>query len=606
MEDLRINLESTSIYNCDHVVETGILNALYRAINASSSNITLICREEISPDFIRSILNLSKVKSIILPKKIDSVINEGANWVGYYRDDGFTIIPPKKIEREIIYIGPSSGFGVRAALLVIMRGGRKITFCINPFSSLKRNLISVLFSRAASSAIFRLNQMLQTRAIDYKYANFLYKIQIRFIEKKISISLDRLFTYISSQIHLYKKTGGIIFVGAGLGPGGAERQLVNTLFGLKLQGVGGLHFLHYWPMKAPNNFYLQKLVDNKIPYSQVRMAPLMTCNALGENEFLTLSSALGSVADDVGYFVREFEERAPSIVHIWLDEMNIVAGLAALIVGVPKIILSCRSMAPDNFLFHKPYMRPIYDFLSKFENVHFLANSNAGAIDYKRWLNSEDVSFKIIRNGFDFSLNPNKASWSVLRDCYRNDVNIPKEATVIGAVMRISEEKRPHLWIEVAKLILKKKPNAHFLIVGDGNLRKELECIISASSLQHHFHFVGVEKDVYPPLLAMDIFLLTSRIEGLPNVLIEAQSVGLPVVTMDVGGASESLDEGRTGYALDTSDPSLIASVILSVLKNPQWLTRAKISAPLFVEENFSLQKMLYETLRVYECDSKL
>lgn len=586
-------------------LEVSILHGLRRALDAADSSATLICRVQISNQLIKIILGLPKIKSIILSKRVDGLFDLEGEYIGYYEDDSLGIFFPKKVEKEVIYIGPSLEFGARAVFWVMMKGGRKITFCINPFSCMKSNVAVVFLNRALSSSIFRLNQLLQNQSHANKFVNHIFKMQMRYREKKIFRSLNVLSDHVSNQVDLKKESDGIIFIGAGLGPGGAERQLVNTLSGLSLKGFCKLHFLHYWAMMHPNDFYLPKLAINNIPYSQVRMSPLVDCTSLGENEFLVLDAALGSVADVVGYFVREFEERSPSIVHIWLDEMNVTAGLAALIVGVPKIILSCRSMAPDNFLFYKSYMRPIYEFMSNFENVYFLSNSKAGADDYKRWLKSDDMNFKVIRNGFDFSLKPKRDEWHIVRREYRRRVKIPSEANVVGVVMRIAEEKRPHLWIEVARKIIEKNLNTHFLIVGDGDLRIKLESLTLIPSLQNHFHFVGIESDVYPPLLAMDIFLLTSRIEGLPNVLIEAQSVGVPVVTTDVGGASETLDAGKTGYALKTSDPSILANKILSILGNPAWLSEARLNAPIFVESHFSQEKMISETIKVYGCNSK-
>jgi glycosyltransferase involved in cell wall biosynthesis len=98
----------------------------------------------------------------------------------------------------------------------------------------------------------------------------------------------------------------------------------------------------------------------------------------------------------------------------------------------------------------------------------------------------------------------------------------------------------------------------------------------------------------------MDVVLLTSRHEGLPNVLLEAASLGIPVVVPKVGGAPEVLIDGVTGYAVPNADAAALAARILNCLDNVNWRTEARERAPRFVRETFSIPTMVKRTLEEY------
>src|SRR4029078_4819216 len=97
-------------------------------------------------------------------------------------------------------------------------------------------------------------------------------------------------------------------------------------------------------------------------------------------------------------------------------------------------------------------------------------------------------------------------------------------------------------------------PQAHFLVFGDGPMRADMVSLATRLGIADRLHLPGREDDIGPRYKAMDVVLLTSRHEGLPNVLLEAQSLGVPVVAPDVGGMSEVVAHGVTGWGTHNSD----------------------------------------------------
>jgi glycosyltransferase involved in cell wall biosynthesis len=100
----------------------------------------------------------------------------------------------------------------------------------------------------------------------------------------------------------------------------------------------------------------------------------------------------------------------------------------------------------------------------------------------------------------------------------------------------------------------------------------------------------------------MDALLLTSVTEGLPNVVIEAQAAGVPVVSTDVGGVREIIDDGRTGFAVSEATATGLADRILRILSDSQWMESAKAEARMSARARFADDAMIARTLAVYGC----
>jgi glycosyltransferase involved in cell wall biosynthesis len=181
----------------------------------------------------------------------------------------------------------------------------------------------------------------------------------------------------------------------------------------------------------------------------------------------------------------------------------------------------------------------------------------------------------------------------------RARLGIPGDAPVVGSIYRFSEEKRLLLWIETGIEISRARPECHFIIFGSGPMRKRIETISRRRGLAKKLHLPGAITDTALGLSLFDIFLLTSRAEGTPNVVLEASALGIPVVATEAGGIREAIDEGITGYLVEQARPSVIASSVLRVLQAANWRAGIQISGPDFVERRFGFDRMIAETLKL-------
>jgi glycosyltransferase involved in cell wall biosynthesis len=294
-----------------------------------------------------------------------------------------------------------------------------------------------------------------------------------------------------------------------------------------------------------------------------------------------------------------FLARRPDIVHLWLDDVNSKGGLAAALAGVPRIVLGMRSVNPSHFVFYQPYMRAAYRCLLHLPQVIALNNTETGALDYTRWLHIEPGRISVLRNGLDFD---EAAVTHAIANAgaLRARMKIPMSALVLGGMMRLSEEKRPLLWVEGADAVAARCADVHFLLVGDGVQRPLVDDRIAASRFADRFHRLGHEQKPYDSLVTMSVLFLSSVFEGSPNVLIEAQAVGVPVVTMPAGGAVEVVDHGRTGWVVHDGSVAAAADRIAYVMTHPHELNAAAAAAPDWVRARFGLDRMINEMAAAY------
>ena len=403
------------------------------------------------------------------------------------------------------------------------------------------------------------------------------------------------------------RPGRIILVCGNLSPGGAERQVVYTMTGLRRRGYHDVQLLcdTLEPGRPEKfDFYLPMLRDAGIGVETIRKATLDDMEP--DEATWTLRQFAHRLPPellaDIVALYREFRVRQPEVVHAWLDWSNTRAGIAAALAGVPKILISGRNLNPTNFNLYQPYMDPAYSALCELANVVFVNNSRAGADDYAQWLGLEREHIRVIHNAVDFGDRRHSSPTEIT--ALRLKLRIPPTAPVVGSAFRFEEEKRPLFWLEVAAIIARHFPEARFVLFGQGSMRSRMTEAANRLGLRDRLLMPGVREDVLSAISLFDVFILTSAGEGLPNVLLEAQWVGTPLVTTDVGGSREAIFEGQTGFLGPNDDADEIAALACRILADPDFRTRAAAVGPAFVRSRFNMDRMLDETIALYSLAS--
>jgi glycosyltransferase involved in cell wall biosynthesis len=174
---------------------------------------------------------------------------------------------------------------------------------------------------------------------------------------------------------------------------------------------------------------------------------------------------------------------------------------------------------------------------------------------------------------------------------------------LIGAAGRFSPEKGFAVFVEAAALIAAQRPEAGFVLFGDGPLRADLERLIAQRGLQGQFVLAGFRNDLSRFLPNLDVAVMSSHTEGLPVILLEAGAAGVPSVATAVGGIPEVLDDGQNGYLVPAGDSSALAQRIVALLDNePQRLAMGRAARDR-VRHDFSFTAM---SRQYYELFKKL
>lgn len=141
-------------------------------------------------------------------------------------------------------------------------------------------------------------------------------------------------------------------------------------------------------------------------------------------------------------------------------------------------------------------------------------------------------------------------------------------ARVVGAAGRLSPEKGFGVLVEAAGEVVRADPDAGFVLFGEGPLRDDLERQVAAQGLQGRFILAGFRADLDRFLPHLDLAVLPSYTEGLPNVALEALAAGVPVVATAVGGTPEVVEDGVCGYLVPPGDPTALARRIVDGLRS--------------------------------------
>jgi glycosyltransferase involved in cell wall biosynthesis len=151
----------------------------------------------------------------------------------------------------------------------------------------------------------------------------------------------------------------------------------------------------------------------------------------------------------------------------------------------------------------------------------------------------------------------------------RAALDIAPEARVAVTVGRVDWLKGVDVQIAAWADVVARVPDALLLVVGDGVMRPRLEAAVAARPWRDQVRFLGVRSDVERVLWAADVFVLSSRSEGMPLVLLEAMSTGLPVVGTRAGGIPDVVAEGTNGFLADVEDADTLARHVVRVLRDP-------------------------------------
>jgi len=247
----------------------------------------------------------------------------------------------------------------------------------------------------------------------------------------------------------------------------------------------------------------------------------------------------------------------------------------------------------DEVLRKLPFKKKIQEWIKQFFVDYFIAISNNDKERMVKYFFLKEEKIKIIYNGIDINfLLP-----------YRKILNLEKETSktliTIGNIGRITFLKGHDVLIEAFYKLAAIRQNVKLVIVGTGENEPEIKELIEMKGLTDKVILMGYKTNIFDYLNTFDIFVLTSRYEGVPYVILEAMSIGVPIISTKVGGIDNILEDGKTALLVEKENIEKIFEAMLKLVDDP--LLRYKLASNSIEEvKNYSISKMVSETSALY------
>jgi glycosyltransferase involved in cell wall biosynthesis len=362
-----------------------------------------------------------------------------------------------------------------------------------------------------------------------------------------------------------------------LGSGGAEKHVVRLANEL-----------------ANNGWHITIVTPPKVGEYEVELSTEITLRKVGLNlkfsGFYTRLSGLPGLK-------RIIKKEKPDIIYSVLDIHNLILlkaikGISELsarvVIGVQNSIKDLYTLnSPTHKFVRKniPTLYPIADAV--------ISLSHGVAKDLIEICPAVKAKVSVIHN---IGLAPDLAQLSKAT----SPIKIPEGINLVS-VGRLNFQKGQSYLLEAFSKVLEKKPECNLILLGEGELKADLENRAKELGLDEKVSFVGFHKNPFAIVAKCDLFVLSSLFEGFGNVIVEAMSVGVPVVSTDCPhGPNEIIRSSEEGVLVPIKDSGKLAEGILSVLNNPEYYAQLSKNG-LIRSQNFDAKSIALQHMTLFE-----
>jgi glycosyltransferase involved in cell wall biosynthesis len=169
-----------------------------------------------------------------------------------------------------------------------------------------------------------------------------------------------------------------------------------------------------------------------------------------------------------------------------------------------------------------------------------------------------------------------------------------KKQYLIGSIGRLTEQKGYSYLLLSMPQVLEQIPQTDLIIIGDGELHEELESLAQTLNITPYVHFLGSRIDAQTILSQMDLFILPSLWEGLPTVILESMSYGIPVIGSDIPGINDLITNDQTGWLVPVANPITLAQTIVKTILDPDSRKRISLTSKEFID-HFSISNIAHQ-----------
>jgi len=363
-----------------------------------------------------------------------------------------------------------------------------------------------------------------------------------------------------------------------LGTGGAQRQVVEYLRSAQSNGS---------PIRLLVLFEYNDLFLNELEKSGIGCEIIYRrCRSSRVGRFCGRAFPNSTVFFLLWHRLRQLR---PRCTYSWLFLANVITAPAARLAGVDRVFSSIRNLSvwkswPE---YRHWWYRPA-DRLSAPLNDVIVGNAQAVIEDYVEWSGIEPEKTCVIRNAIDVE----RFLATPVSDL-RARLDIPPEVALVLTVGRLAHEKNHAMLLRCFAEIRSRGHNARLMVVGHGELEPKLRQMCTDLDVESYVDFVGKTSEPENFFRAADLFALSSDIEGLPNVLLEAQAFGLSAVTTRSGGSGEVVEDGSTGFVVEVGDEAMFVDRMDRLLRDPELRLEMGRRAQERMRSEFSIEEMV-------------
>jgi len=281
------------------------------------------------------------------------------------------------------------------------------------------------------------------------------------------------------------------------------------------------------------------------------------------------------------------------LVHFHDAHSAAVGSVAASLAKVPFRIITRRVDFPlkKNYFSRRKYMKNVDAIIAISEGVKKVLVE--GGVD------PENV--EVISSGIDFSSFEEDSVALTSKDYLHREFSLAVDDYLVGIVAHLADHKGHQYLIQATKILKQQAPKIKTIIVGEGPLSMELDRQAKELDVEDIIFFLGFRKDIPKILSSLDLFVLSSHLEGMGSSILDAMASRLPVVATKVGGIPEVVIHGETGLLVPPRNPSALARAILMLYSNKTLASRLGQKGYELVHRKFSAEAMADKVVRLYE-----
>lgn len=361
----------------------------------------------------------------------------------------------------------------------------------------------------------------------------------------------------------------ISFLITELDHGGAERALVRIVTGLDRS---------LWNPRVIS-------LSDRGPLAEPLEAARIPVTAIGAGR---VRSPAGLWRATVG-LTRCLKEQQPAVLQTFLFHANIAGRFAARRAQVPAVVSGIRVAEKRG-----RWRLNVDRWTEHLVNHHVCVSQSVADFSIRESGLSES-KVVVIPNGVDVQ------RFAAAEPVDLSQFGIPKDGATILSVGRLDEQKNPLGLLRSFAAIAQRHPQAHLLFVGHGMDEAALGAEVVGLGLHSRVHLAGWQADVPGLMRACDLFVLASKWEGMPNVLLEAGAAGIPVISTRVEGAEEIITSGESGVLVGISQQEELATAIDDCLTAPEAAKERAIRLQQFVSEQFTWGSVVDSYSKLYE-----